>query len=260
DFVTSTRGLMTGVGGSHLKPAPLLKKWTTSDNVPHLIVMGHGMWTFVNREMFSKRILDPYDKILENWKQTADVLVSLGLRTNVIVWPQNKKRNFASLDFIKKRKFKMEDILKNNIYNDQSLEWIEKAMHQSLKNSGLTQWDSLVPFNLANIRECEAIREVLHNTTYDGANSTIYDSYTKSHRRKRRRTKGRLTNQYTDYVLSVLKNISIKELEFLYYSPTLGCNDWLHNSHMTVQDEIYMIYNLLCNQFEEKQSDLCCQM
>ncbi|CAL4107271.1 unnamed protein product, partial [Meganyctiphanes norvegica] len=252
-------------------------------------------------------------------------------------------------------------------------------MHQALKNTGLTQWDSTLPFNLANIRECRAIRDVLHRA-YDSDGITVSENNTTLHRRKKRRdpamiiqgldihdksvgqrkqednnisieknngltvkaiektirdrvlkeklqtnrmrikdernamkngmainkslekkkrknadlkesvnasyennfnkslynslsiiNKEELTKnknssnehkiyqKYIDYILSVVKQMPLKDLQSLYDSSFLKCKDALHTSEMSIQDEIHMIYNLLCNQYESKQSDLCCQ-
>ncbi|CAL4123201.1 unnamed protein product, partial [Meganyctiphanes norvegica] len=90
DFVSATHGLRTD--SYLLKPVLVLKRWaTTSEDLPHLIVMGHGIWTFFTSYHMKHPFLDPYDEILENWKQTADFLVNLAARTNVLVWPQGRK-------------------------------------------------------------------------------------------------------------------------------------------------------------------------
>ncbi|CAL4107273.1 unnamed protein product [Meganyctiphanes norvegica] len=348
DYVSATRGLTTDVHVDLPRPVPLLRRWaTTTDNLPQLIVIGYGMWTFLIGYISKKPYLDPYDEILERWKATEEVLVSLASRTNVLVWPQGRKRSYAGLDFLRDTHFDYEAILKNNLEDKQALDWIEKAMHQALKNTGLTQWDSLVPFNLANIRECRAIREVIHRA-YDSDGITVSESNTTLHRRKKRRDsamniqgsdiddkpederkqrdnkmypeesygptvnvmdtkkrervlkeklqaniirvnnrvnsslydslsirnkerlnitkntnsfiRNKIYQRYIDYISSVLKNISLKDLQSLYDSSFFKCKDALHTSEMSMQDEIQMIYNLLCNQYESKQSDLCCQV
>ncbi|CAL4162795.1 unnamed protein product, partial [Meganyctiphanes norvegica] len=381
DFVSATLGLNTVVHG--IRPVPLLRRWAaTSEDLPHLIVIGHGMWTFAKSWIKKQPLLDSYDEVLENWKETADVLVSLAARTNVLVWPQNRKRILSALDHIRNENYKIFDILVNAHGSRAAQEWIEKAMHESMKNTGLIQWDSSVPFNRANIRECEAIREVLHRTN-DGDDSTASGNYVASGKRKKRRDQGEIMKQtdmdnktmierkykdnttaieeiykqtrsameekkkkrfikkklgvnlisvnekistkdndidtnkslgrqqirnrepnksvkvnykvplnislnnslnnrkldkltvekmfyifdgtksyhkYIDYILVALKTMPFKDLESLYDSPILSCNDALHSTKSTIQDEIYMIYNLLCNQYEPKQDDLCCQM
>ncbi|CAL4219413.1 unnamed protein product, partial [Meganyctiphanes norvegica] len=95
----------------------------------------------------------------------------------------------------------------NYIRSQQALDWTEKAIHQSLKNSGLTYWDSLVPFNFANIRECEAIREVLQRAYNDGDDTTASDNYAASDRRKKRRAEGMINQQSAiDEKLNLTKN------------------------------------------------------
>ncbi|CAL4107137.1 unnamed protein product, partial [Meganyctiphanes norvegica] len=163
DFVWSSRGLVTDTYKEGSRPVPLLKHWaTTSKDMPHLIVMGIGLWTFLHAFESNQNYLAPYDSILQTWMQTIDVLNSLATQTNILVWPQNRKRDYAAFDYIKNKHFTKRDILLNHMISNQALEWIEMAMHASLQNiTGVTLWDSLLPFNLANIRECEAIREVI---------------------------------------------------------------------------------------------------
>ncbi|CAL4246666.1 unnamed protein product, partial [Meganyctiphanes norvegica] len=245
-------------------------------------------------------------------------------------------RDYAALDHIQYKKTKISDILSNHILSKEALEWNEKAMHESLKNTDITIWDSLLPFNLANIRECEAIREVLHKI-YDWDDSTVskkhvphrikkgsysYDYKTKDIKRNTENTivpaehfwkeirptgkdnyennhtssinsisssissssssnsssssrinyynndsydntkhnNNQIYQNYIDYILGVLNKMPIKNLRSLYKSPVINCNDDLHNSQMTIQDEFYIIFNLLCNRYEPKQGDLCCQI
>ncbi|CAL4157795.1 unnamed protein product, partial [Meganyctiphanes norvegica] len=146
DFIWSSRGLVTDGGGT--KPVPLLNHWATlPEDVPHLIVMGRwmsiGLWTFKRSFELKQNFLAPYDAILKNWMQTTNVLASLAARTNVLVWPQGRKRDFVVFDRMKKANFSSRDILYEHMLSKQALEWIEKAMHESLKNTGVTLWDSL---------------------------------------------------------------------------------------------------------------------
>ncbi|CAL4149469.1 unnamed protein product, partial [Meganyctiphanes norvegica] len=110
DFVWSSRGIVTDSGKNN--PVQLLNRWTTtSEDIPHLIVMGMGYWTFMRALQLRQNFLAPYDAILKNWMQAKDVLVSLAARTNVLVWPQGRKRECVAFDHIRSKHFEISDIL-----------------------------------------------------------------------------------------------------------------------------------------------------
>ncbi|CAL4157793.1 unnamed protein product, partial [Meganyctiphanes norvegica] len=144
----------------------------------------YGLLDFMRALQLRQNFLAPYDAILKNWMQAKDVLVSLAARTNVLVWPQGRKRECVAFDHIRSKHFEISDILYHHMLSGEAMAWNEKAMHESLKNTGVTLWDSLLPFNLANIRECEAIREVLQITDLrDDGN--ISSKYAQQRRKKR---------------------------------------------------------------------------
>nr|XP_027239244.1 uncharacterized protein LOC113830238 [Penaeus vannamei] len=136
-----------------------LKEWEKQEVIPDVIVVGFGTWMLLMKK--TKDELVPYTEAEHLIRPLVSQLTHLSARTRVLWWHQSRYRWFnfendiAGNDvetFLWQKKIDMNQFSDGIPFMDAWL-WLT-----SLRGTGMWQWDSTVPFNLANHRECLLLR------------------------------------------------------------------------------------------------------
>ncbi|XP_068227537.1 uncharacterized protein [Palaemon carinicauda] len=146
-----------------------IHEWIDTDAVPDIIVIGYGKWPFLLREFEDELV--PFTELDYFSRPLVDVVQKLASRTLVLLWSQSRYRwfNFESKKYPPGNDLKNHwlTIMKVNQFSH-SMPLIDTWLWTIFRGTGAWQWDSTLPFNLANLRECK----VLNNLGFD--KSSIY--------------------------------------------------------------------------------------
>ncbi|KAK3875662.1 hypothetical protein Pcinc_019472 [Petrolisthes cinctipes] len=127
--------------------------------VPDVIVIGFGTWMLIMRE-FDEELV-PFSELDKLSRPLLSALTTLATRTNVLFWPQSRYRWFSYEQGIEEAT-DSEKWWNTFVYNNQfnnSLPFEDLWLWSILRKTGMWYWDSSVPFNLANIRECQRLSQ-----------------------------------------------------------------------------------------------------
>ncbi|XP_063596143.1 uncharacterized protein LOC134773003 [Penaeus indicus] len=136
-----------------------LKEWEKQEVIPDVIVVGFGTWMMLMKKF--KDELVPYTEAEYLVRPIVSQLTHLAARTPVLWWHQSRYRWFNFEDNIAGEE--KEDLLWHkkvdiNQFSD-GIPFMDAWLWlTSLRGTGMWQWDSTVPFNLANHRECLRLR------------------------------------------------------------------------------------------------------
>ncbi|XP_037793985.1 uncharacterized protein LOC119589451 [Penaeus monodon] len=138
-----------------------LKEWAGQEVIPDIIVFGLGKWFMLEKEDVNELI--PYTDAHYLLGPLVAPLTRLAARTHVLWWHQSRYRwfNFETKDHTpwktEVRKY-WEQVLSMNQFRD-GIPFMDNWLWRtSLRDTGMWQWDSTVPFNLANLKECLDLR------------------------------------------------------------------------------------------------------
>ncbi|XP_042889192.1 uncharacterized protein LOC122264382 [Penaeus japonicus] len=139
-----------------------LREWAEQDVIPDIIVFGLGKWFMLEKEDVNELI--PYTDAQFLLRPLVAPLTRLAARTHVLWWHQSRYRwfNFETNHHTPwktdVRKY-WEQVLSMNQFRD-GIPFMDNWLWRtSLRDTGMWQWDSTVPFNLANLQECLSLRE-----------------------------------------------------------------------------------------------------
>ncbi|XP_037793920.1 uncharacterized protein LOC119589375 [Penaeus monodon] len=136
-----------------------LKAWEKQEVIPDVIVVGFGTWMMLMKKM--KDELVPYTEAEYLVRPIVAQLTHLAARTPVLWWHQSRYRWFNFENDIAGEEKEVVLWQKNidiNQFSD-GIPFMDAWLWlTSLRGTGMWQWDSTVPFNLANHRECLRLR------------------------------------------------------------------------------------------------------
>ncbi|XP_063887409.1 uncharacterized protein LOC135114984 isoform X1 [Scylla paramamosain] len=137
-----------------------LQEWLNMNTLPAAVVVGFGTWMLADRKSTDE--LWPFTELEEAALALEDTLTRLAVRTSLLYWVQSRYRWFntgghgPSAD-MKEGKFKYWDtFMYLNQFHD-SLPLLDTWLWRIMKKTGAWLWDSTLPFNLANLRECQQL-------------------------------------------------------------------------------------------------------
>ncbi|KAK8402078.1 hypothetical protein O3P69_001283 [Scylla paramamosain] len=132
-----------------------LEEWAEAKMVPDVLVIGIGKWLMNNFE----QELSPYTYLATFVHYLSPPLLRLARRTRILHWAQSRLRHY-NFDFsvpeAKVTKTNWRIILLNAPYT-YSLPLMDGCLKHILRPTGVWYWDSTLPFNLANLKECETL-------------------------------------------------------------------------------------------------------
>ncbi|XP_066938100.1 uncharacterized protein [Macrobrachium rosenbergii] len=184
-------------------------------DLPDIIVMGFGAWIYSRAHNKLLSSLMAPDRMITRWRKMKDLVTRLAKRTTVLLVPQTRFRPHVvkSLvpynDSAEARKKWWHELLYKESFLDHSNDWIDKVMSHFARGTGAVLWDSTLPMNLANVRECGLLKQA----------------------------------QQEDHPA---------------YSDVMHCDDGHHPAPLTLQDEVTMLLNLLCNRDLNADDEHCC--
>ncbi|XP_037793986.1 uncharacterized protein LOC119589452 [Penaeus monodon] len=124
---------------------------------------GFGKWVMLQRENLNELV--PYTEAASLLRPLVAPLVRLAARTSVLWWHQSRYRwfNFETENHTpwntNRKKF-WEQKLYMNQFRD-GVPFMDIWLWETyLRGTGIWQWDSTVPFNLANFQECLELRKL----------------------------------------------------------------------------------------------------
>ncbi|ROT67041.1 multiple banded antigen [Penaeus vannamei] len=139
-----------------------LKEWAEQEVIPDIIVFGLGKWFLLEKEDVNELV--PYTDAHHLLGPLVAPLARLAARTRVLWWHQSRYRwfNFETEDHTpwetEVRKY-WEQVLSMNQFRD-GIPFMDNWLWRtSLRDTGMWQWDSTVPFNIANLKECLDLRK-----------------------------------------------------------------------------------------------------
>ncbi|ROT67040.1 hypothetical protein C7M84_014909 [Penaeus vannamei] len=125
------------------------EEWLEQEVVPDVVVMGLGTWFLLQRQGLDE--LAPYTEAEFLLRPLVEPLARLARRTRVLWWHQSRYRWF---NLEGGGGTPWQDMLTHNQFRD-SIPLMDAWLWLAVfRNTGMWQWDSTVPFNLANYREC----------------------------------------------------------------------------------------------------------
>ncbi|KAK3886277.1 hypothetical protein Pcinc_009560 [Petrolisthes cinctipes] len=137
-----------------------MEEWLADRNCPHVIVVGLGTWKILQRQVDDE--LSPFTSVQAAVQPLLFSLTRLAATTTVLYWAQSRYRWFnyegdkvISATSRHHDKF-WENMLYLNMFND-SIPLIDAVMWRHLRMAGAWLWDSTVPLNMANLRECHKL-------------------------------------------------------------------------------------------------------
>ncbi|XP_045117408.1 uncharacterized protein LOC123508061 [Portunus trituberculatus] len=132
-----------------------LEEWAEAEMVPDVLVIGLGKWFMNNFE----DELSPYTYLASFTHHLLPLLLRLSRRTRVLQWAQSRLRHY-NFDFsvpeAKVTKPNWHIMLLNTPYT-YGLPLADGCLKHILRPTGVWYWDSTLPFNLANLKECETL-------------------------------------------------------------------------------------------------------
>ncbi|XP_066956013.1 uncharacterized protein [Macrobrachium rosenbergii] len=145
-------------------------EWVNTDSVPDVVVIGYGKWPLLLREYEDELV--PFTELDYFSRPLVDVVQKLAAKTLVLLWSQSRYRwfNFESKKYSPGKdglKDYWTTILQVNQFSH-AIPLIDSWLWTIFRVTGVWQWDSTLPFNLANLRECK----VLNDLGFD--NSSLY--------------------------------------------------------------------------------------
>ncbi|KAG7161830.1 uncharacterized protein LOC121874669 [Homarus americanus] len=137
-----------------------LEDWVTSEVVPDVIVVGFGTWHILMRQTHGE--LEPFTKLHLLGHPLVHTLTQLAHMTRLLSWSQSRYRWFnLESDDVSRYNTPPEDyfghLLYMNQFND-TIPLVDTWIRTMLRSTGAWQWDTTLPFNLANLKECQALR------------------------------------------------------------------------------------------------------
>ncbi|XP_064114904.1 uncharacterized protein LOC135221070 isoform X2 [Macrobrachium nipponense] len=145
-------------------------EWTDAEPVPDIVVVGYGKWPLLLREYEDELV--PFTELDHFSRPLVDVVRKLSAKTLVLLWSQSRYRwfNFESKKY-SPGKDGLKDYWTTILHVNQfshAMPLIDAWLWTIFRGAGVWRWDSTLPFNLANLRECK----VLNDLGFD--NSSIY--------------------------------------------------------------------------------------
>lgn len=143
--------------------------------VPDVVVMGFGTWPLLMREYDDEIV--PFSEMDVLFRPLTQIVAALAARTRVIFWRQSRYRGFnydrdahpSALPWNEDPRGCWTNFLYYNQFED-SIPLVDRWLWEILRRTGAWLWDSALPFNLANLKECQQLREAGYY------NHTVYQS------------------------------------------------------------------------------------
>ncbi|KAK4323162.1 hypothetical protein Pmani_006111 [Petrolisthes manimaculis] len=210
-LVWATRGSRSGAPLDKGEKLSTLEEWAKAEIVPDVVVVGYSKWSLMIREQVGRE-LEPFTAQYSLSRPLLAPLTRLAQITPVILasqgryrWRNYRSTNSPVLDNTRE--------LHKIIYQSQitdSIPYLDAWVWALLKSTGIWRWDSTLPFNLANLKECDLMRDA------GFSNLSFY------------------TNRWWN------------------------CEDPHHASYETNNNEIQMLFNMLCNPYLSTDNRHCC--
>ncbi|XP_063887406.1 uncharacterized protein LOC135114983 isoform X2 [Scylla paramamosain] len=143
--------------------------------VPDVVIMGFGTWPLLMREYDDEIV--PFSEMDVLFRPLIQTVTALAARTRVIFWRQSRYRGFnydrdaqpSALPWDEDPQGCWANFLYYNQFED-AIPLVDGWLWEILRRTGAWLWDSAVPFNLANLRECQTLRGAGY------FNHTVYQS------------------------------------------------------------------------------------
>lgn len=137
-----------------------LQEWLNMNILPDAVVVGFGTWMLADRKITDE--LWPFTKLEEAALILEDILTRLAARTSLLFWVQSRYRWFntgghgPSADMKEGKAKYWDTFMYLNQFHD-SLPLLDTWLWRIMKRTGAWLWDSTLPFNLANLWECQRL-------------------------------------------------------------------------------------------------------
>ncbi|KAK3868964.1 hypothetical protein Pcinc_025692 [Petrolisthes cinctipes] len=186
-----------------------LEEWLEGPSLPHVVVVGLSTWNILARDQLDELSPATHAEIFA--RHFIHSITRLADRTTVLYWRQSRARWFnyegdkANNEMrTSQKKLFWELLMTVEKFND-SISLVDSWMWNKMRRTAMWHWDSTLPFNLANIRECHRLMKanLFNHPLYTGRWWNCFDVHHSSYE--------------TNYV----------ELQMLF---NLLCNDYMEPS------------------------------
>ncbi|XP_050688659.1 uncharacterized protein LOC126981520 [Eriocheir sinensis] len=165
-LVWATKGSTSG--DDEAPTVTRLEEWSTRETVPDVLVVGFGKW-FMNT---FEQELSPFTYAATTARLLLPPLARLERRTVVVQWTQSRLRRYnfmISRVAVNVSRMAWHLVLLNEPFN-YGLALLDGWLHHTLGPAGVWLWDSTLPLNMANVRECETLMDanLTHHSLYTG--------------------------------------------------------------------------------------------
>ncbi|XP_042877230.1 uncharacterized protein LOC122256531 [Penaeus japonicus] len=133
-----------------------MQEWAEATSIPDVIVVGYGLW-FLLMKQFEGELV-PFTEMDRLTRPLVAPLTTLAARTSVLLWAQSRYRGFNFESPLAIQGTDPSSAWKTNIYRQQfagSIPILDDWLWNILRATGMWRWDTLLPFNLASLKECQ---------------------------------------------------------------------------------------------------------
>nr|XP_045623384.1 uncharacterized protein LOC123773624 [Procambarus clarkii] len=164
-----------------------LEEWVKAEVIPDVIVTGFGSWMLMIRKDVDELV--PFSELNKLGLQVAPIFANLAQRTRVLFLSQSRYRWFnfeGTKQLPNDPKAFWKTLLDMGQFRD-ALPLVDAWLWRILRSTGMWHWDSTLPFNLANIRECHmlwnnsALYEPLYTDSWWHCQDVHHASYETNH-------------------------------------------------------------------------------
>ncbi|XP_047495238.1 uncharacterized protein LOC125043272 [Penaeus chinensis] len=133
-----------------------VQEWADAASIPDVIVAGYGLWFLLMKEYEGELV--PFTEMDRLSRPLLSPFTTLAARTNVLLWAQSRYRGFnfeSGLELLDPDPI---SAWKKYLYQDQfagSIPILDDWLWNILRATGMWRWDTLLPFNLASLKECK---------------------------------------------------------------------------------------------------------
>lgn len=164
--VWASRGMVSGPYND-LRQTEMLGDWMADDaKVPDVVVVDFGRWVYRGALIQGLDSLAAPDEVGRRWKAMWPLIAHLAARTRVLLLPQMRHRRHSRHTDARPPPTNpraltqwQRDVTHDSVQGDQAADWIDRIAQRTARATGALLWDSSLPANLANGRECRTLRK-----------------------------------------------------------------------------------------------------
>ncbi|ROT77036.1 hypothetical protein C7M84_004342 [Penaeus vannamei] len=133
-----------------------VQEWAAATSIPDVIVVGYGLWFLLMKQHEGELV--PFTELDRLSRPLLPPFTTLAARTKVLLWAQSRYRGFNFESQLDLQDTDPISAWKANLYRDQfagSIPIVDDWLWNILRATGMWRWDTLLPFNLASLKECQ---------------------------------------------------------------------------------------------------------